>query len=78
MRRAIAPPVKPEGPARQAALEEAAEYVASFLTAYTATIEMEVDGSDTEDGTLAAAGSSPTTAGRFEPSGLRCCGFSER
>lgn len=45
------------GAARQNALESAANYVSSFLTGYTATIQMDVDGSVSGGGTLAAAGS---------------------
>ncbi len=46
-----------EGADRRNALETAANFVSSFLTSYTATIQMDVDGSTSGGGTLAAAGS---------------------
>ena len=57
-----------EGAARQGALQTAANYVSSYLTSYTATIVMDVDGSlSGGDGTLASASSNfnqaPTTTG---------------
>ena len=51
-----------EGAARQGALESAASYVSSFLTSYDATIYMDVDGSTSGGGTLAAAGTNFTNA----------------
>lgn len=58
-----------EGTARQGALQGAADYVSTYLTSYTATIEMDVDGSIGGGGssTLASASAnfnqSPTTTG---------------
>ncbi len=46
-----------EGAARQGALASAGDYLSGFLTSYSATIQMDVDGSETGDSTLAAAGS---------------------
>ncbi|WP_372740593.1 PEP-CTERM sorting domain-containing protein [Neptunomonas sp.] len=51
-----------EGAARQGALQTAGDYVSSFLTSYTATIYMDVDGSTSGGGTLAAAGTNFTNA----------------
>ena len=43
---------------RQSALESAANYVSSFLTSYTATLEIDVNGAVTADtSTLASASS---------------------
>lgn len=48
------------GAARQGALQTAGNYVSSFLTSYDATIQMDVDGSTSGGGTLAAAGTNYT------------------
>lgn len=59
------------GTARQGALQSAGNYVSSFLTSYNATIQMNVDGSTSGGGTLAAAGTNYTGAA-FSP------GFTQR
>ena len=45
------------GAARRGALESAANYVSSFLTSYTATLDIEVNGAVTSASTLASASS---------------------
>lgn len=45
-----------EGAARQQALEDAANYLSTFLTAYNADLFLDVDGSVADGSTLAAAG----------------------
>lgn len=49
-----------EGAARRNALESAGSYLSGFLTGYNATIDMDVNGAETADTTLAAAGSNAT------------------
>lgn len=49
-----------QGPARRASLEQTAALAASYLPGYTANITMSVDGAETTDGVLAAAGSNTT------------------
>jgi hypothetical protein len=44
------------GSARQGVLQSAADYLSGFLTSYTATINMSVDGSGSTPGNLASAG----------------------
>lgn len=44
------------GPARRASLEQTGALLASYLPGYTATISLSVDGAETTDGVLAAAG----------------------
>lgn len=56
-----------EGAARKAALEETASLLASYFPGYTATIELSVDGAETTDGTLAAAGSNFNAADVCSP-----------
>jgi hypothetical protein len=56
-----------EGAARQAALQQTAALLASFLPGYTATISMSVDGAETTDGVLAAAGSNFNAADICNP-----------
>ena len=46
-----------EGAARRGALQSAADYVSSFLTSYTATLQIDVNGAVTADTKLASAGS---------------------
>ncbi len=50
------------GADRRAALQRAGDYVASFLTAYNADIVMDVNGSQTNDTTLASASSNYNAA----------------
>ncbi|BDS07280.1 hypothetical protein NT6N_23200 [Oceaniferula spumae] len=54
-----------EGAARRAGLEEAASRVAAIFSAYNADVHIDVDGSQTNDTTLASAGSNFN----FTPSG---------
>jgi hypothetical protein len=51
-----------QGAARRAAHSQAANIVSSLFSGYTATIVMDVDGSNHENGTLAAAGSNYNAA----------------
>jgi len=56
-----------EGAARKAALEQTATLMASYFPGYTATITLSVDGAETTDGTLAAAGSNFNAADICDP-----------
>ena len=49
-----------QGAARKASLEQTATLAASYFPGYTATIQMSVNGAETTDGVLAAAGSNPS------------------
>lgn len=52
----------PNGPARRTALEQTGTLLSSFLPSYTATINLSVNGAETNDSTLAAAGSNFNSA----------------
>lgn len=56
-----------QGAARRAALDATAALLASYFPGYTATIHMSVDGANTEQGTLAAAGSNTNSANACDP-----------
>lgn len=56
-----------QGEARKAALEQTATLLSSYMPGYTATIAMSVDGAETADGTLAAAGSNFNAADVCSP-----------
>lgn len=56
-----------QGAARKAALEQTATLLAGYFPGYTASITLSVDGAETTDGTLAAAGSNANAAGICDP-----------